>query len=353
MATVNKTTVIDIYTGVLGLLPPKSAIDWLTSAEYAGKPLDVAANLVLDAFRDRYSANVDDANLLLSASDVDFVKAVYARIFGLTPAELAAQSEGVGYWTGWLKNPSAGADATNNYRGSLISTMLDAALDKTQHVGNPVVEKARALLANREAVSEHYLQKGGAVDDQTWSRKVIGDVTEITTSVEIAKTVINDKTTVPDVPSGPSGKGVITGTDGDDSLSGSSGNDTLYGRGGDDKLYGMFGNDTYYFARGDGKDTIHDFGLFKDKDIIQFAPGITKGDVQLTHAGKGLVLTFKEGSDQITIPDFYYEIDPATHKPVNTGLPSDLIEEIHFADGTTIDLIAVGSVIPEGVTIDL
>jgi Ca2+-binding RTX toxin-like protein len=193
MASVNKTTVIDIYTGILGLLPPQNAINWLTAPAYADKPLDVATNLVLDAFQTRYSAGIDDANLLTSASNANFVKAVYARIFGLTASELSAQSEGVNYWTNWLKNPSVGADPTNNYRGSLISTMLDVALDKSQYVGNAVVEKARALLANRETVADYYLQKGGSDADQTWLRKVISDVTQNSNSVSTAKTVIDNE----------------------------------------------------------------------------------------------------------------------------------------------------------------
>jgi hypothetical protein len=318
MAIVNKTTVIDIYTGVLGLLPPKSAIDWLTSAEYAGKPLDVAANLVLDAFKSRYSTGVDDANLLSSASDVNFVKAVYARIFGLSTTELATQSEGVTYWTSWLKNPSAGADATNNYRGSLISTMLDAALDKTQHVGDPVVEKARALLANREAVSEHYLQKGGADADQSWLRKVIGDVTENTSSVESAKTVINGKTAA------PGSEGVITGTAGDDLLY-AEGNVTLNALGGDNDLYdggynvvlnGGASYDTYYLSF-QGEVIIHDAGGPLDSISLngcnsKFGGYQGHGGVSLAmenlsckHSGNDLVLTAIGEPGTVTIVDFY------------------------------------------------
>jgi Ca2+-binding RTX toxin-like protein len=382
MATVNKTTVTDIYTGVLGLLPSQDAINWLTAQTYAGKPLDVAANLVLDAFKSRYSTGVDDANLLPSASDVDFVKAVYSRIFGLTAAELATQAEGVDYWTNWLKNPSAGADATNNYRGSLISTMLDVAIDKTQYVGNAVVEKARALLANREDVAEHYLQRGIADADvgQNWLRKVIGDVTNNIKSVESAKTVINGQHVA-------NSAGVtrslvaLNGTDGDDRLfadsdillngmggddflvgddinniiMGHAGNDYLIGGRGDDQLMGGTGNDTNYFARGDGKDTIIELGgdRYGTKDVIEFAAGITFKDVQLSRQGtdsegnqnNDLVLMLKGSSDQISLSSYYADIG---------GLfGGGGIEELHFADGKVVDLVAVGAALQPDSTVDL
>jgi hypothetical protein len=284
MATVNKTTVTDIYTGVLGLLPPQSAIDWLTSAEYAGKPLDVAANLVLDAFHNRYSAGVDDANLLPTASNENFVKAVYARIFGLTVNELAAQAEGVTYWTNWLKNLPAGADHTNNGRGSLISTMLDVALDKNQYVGEPTVTKARALLANREAVSEHYLQKGGADADQSWLRQVIGEVTENSNSVASAKTVIDS---------------IVVELDSDD--------DDYLDLSWIDDLGGHLvrtGDQTYRLTY-QGEVVIFDAeGQYNDnwlEDVYNLQPE----DLILKHSGNNLVLTTNGNLGSVTVVDFY------------------------------------------------
>jgi hypothetical protein len=344
MATVNKNTVFDIYTGILGLLPPKAAIDWLTSS-YAGKPLDVAANLILDAFQKDYNAGVDDANLLSTASNTNFVKAVYARFFGLTAAELAKEADGVNYWTNYLNNLPKEADQTNGGRGSLISTMLDVALDKTQYVGNAVVEKARALLTNREAVSEHYLQKGGAVDDQSWARKIISDVTQSSSSVDSAKTAINSKTAAGSGDNGGNGAGnlVINGTEandwldytgsndpvtinglgGDDWIHGGIGNDILNGGAGDDLLFGNKGNDSLnggagsdcyyysgvndYFPESYGHDTIYDES---GEDIIDAyaLKNKTGKELSFKHSGNDFIVTLAPTPGTptvITIKDFY------------------------------------------------
>jgi hypothetical protein len=353
MATVNKTTVIDIYTGVLGLVPPKSAIDWLTSAEYAGKPLDVAANLVLDAFRINYQSGVDDANLLTSASNTNFVKAVYGRIFGFTSADLAAQAEGVNYWTNWLKELPAEADPANGGRGSLISTMLDVAIDKTQYVGNAVVERARALLANRETVAEYSLQKSGSkVVDQVWLREIAASITENTNSIARAKDMIDavvsgqlitgttgndtlEGTVNNDHIAGYAGNDTISGLDGNDALFGGAGHDVLYGGNGNDKLSGgtgndVFwedaGNDTYYFAFGDGQDTIHDYG--GNKDVIEFLTGIAPSDVQASRSGNTLILSLKNSTDRIEVVDHFQNSAYA-------------IEELHFADGTSLNITSL------------
>jgi hypothetical protein len=331
MATVNKNTVFDIYTGILGLLPPKAAIDWLTSS-YAGKPLDVAANLILDAFQKDYKSGVDDANLLPTASNTNFVKAVYARFFGLTTAELAKEADGVNYWTNYLNNLPKEADQTNGGRGSLISTMLDVALDKTQYVGNAVVEKARALLTNREAVSEHYLQKGGDGIAQSDARKIIGDVTQSSSSVNSAKTAIDSQTVVP---GSDDTNDVIVGTEGDDCLV-ANGNTTLYGLGGDDwltsghedawshksgndNLYGGAGYDCYIYPSvwnslgypetmsSFGHDIIYDES---GEDIIVATnlKNITGKELSFKHSGNDFILTLAPTPSNptiITIKDFY------------------------------------------------
>jgi Ca2+-binding RTX toxin-like protein len=382
MATISKNTVIDIYTGILGILPPKDAIDWLTGPDYLGKPLDDANNLVLDAFQKRYTAGVDDANLLTSASNTNFVKAVYARIFGFTASELAAQSEGVNYWTNWLKNPSAGADPTNNSRGSLISTMLDVALDKSQYVDNAVVEKARNLLANRETVANYYLQKNGTETDQTWLRKVIGDVTQDASSVDAAKVLIDGKT--PDdggaanvvlkgtegndflsVPWDSSDNYTINGLGGDDWLIGGTGNDILNGGAGDDFLSGNQGDDTLNGGQGNdgysftgvgsvglnpasqslGHDTIYDES---GEDIISIYAPANK-TLSFKHSGNDFILTLTPAAGVqtvITIKDFYNGHAVEWLDFFNPDNPASGAEP-----ATAINLVGVANSVADGATL--
>jgi Ca2+-binding RTX toxin-like protein len=209
------------------------------------------------------------------------------------------------------------------------------------------VTKARALLANREAVSEHYHLKGGSDASQTWLRKIIGDVTQSANSVDSAKTAINTKFGV----TGNEGNYVINGTDsrdtlyaldhrnctlngfgandtlvgrdGDDILNGGQGNDDLTGFAGNDVLNGDAGNDTLrggagndYLAGGegndiyecDGRDIIYDTG---GKDLIDAGGfGWYKTDeLSFAHSGNDFILTLTSGGSGvqtiITVSDFY------------------------------------------------
>lgn len=64
----------------------------------------------------------------------------------------------------------------------------------------------------------------------------------------------------------------LKGTDGNDILNGKAGNDTLLGGKGDDRLTGGTGADTFVFARGDGRDTITDFGASgREHDVIDLS----------------------------------------------------------------------------------
>jgi Ca2+-binding RTX toxin-like protein len=373
MATINQKTVVDVYTGILGILPPKDAIDWLTGPDYLGKPLDDANNLVLDAFQNRYVKGVDDANLLTTASNTNFVKAVYARIFGFTTAELAKETEGIDYWTNWLKNPSPGADPTNNYRGSLISTMLDVAIDRSQYVGNPVAEKARTLLDNRETVANYYLQKANAETDkdQTWLHKVINLVTQEDNSVVAAKAEIDSRlggtgsttltgtagddlltvdynSTLNYTLSGLAGDDCIAGGAGNDTLNGGAGNDSLWGGRGNDILNGGTGNDSYYYpdmqnpgAVSDGQDTIYDEG---GEDLIDaFAlTNKTGKELSFKHSGNDFILTLAPTTGAvtvITIKDFYV-----------AGHAIEWLDVAGASASHSIDLVGVAKSVADGTT---
>lgn len=188
----------------------------------------------------------------------------------------------------------------------------------------------------------------GAVDANTGSAAAIN---EISTVVDSVIDLAEDSDDSPGNTTGywdHSGLNAIYGTNDEDELMSTGSNDIVYGLGGDDVLFGGAGNNTYYFARGDGADTIIDAG--GEKDVIEFAPGITPADIRLTHSfepnsDEKLILSIKGSTDQIDILA-HYAINPIT----NNNLA---IEELHFADGTNVDLIGVGSALQEGQTVDL
>ena len=185
---------------------------------------------------------------------------------------------------------------------------------------------------------------------------------------------------------GREGNDYVTGTNSDDTLMGDAGNDTIMGKGGNDtifggagddnlngsegdsnKLYGgagddgingsglivggagddridsQFGNDTYIYNRGDGNDTISDFGGI---DTVRFGAGIVPSGVTARYESRpygapgndyDLVLDIK-GSGSIRIKDYYGSSDWAGR---NRPVPGHRVERFVFADGTVWDEQAI------------
>jgi Ca2+-binding RTX toxin-like protein len=117
---------------------------------------------------------------------------------------------------------------------------------------------------------------------------------------------------------------VITGNDGANRLSGLAGNDTisaggradtLIGGAGDDVLTGGSDADVFVFAKGDGHDTVRDFGAGGEHDSIDvsafYAQGLT---ATLTDATAGVTISFSSG-DSI----FLTGIHPASLHATSTG----------------------------------
>ncbi|GAB6069162.1 hypothetical protein JCM30760_02590 [Thiomicrorhabdus hydrogeniphila] len=77
------------------------------------------------------------------------------------------------------------------------------------------------------------------------------------------------------------------GSSENDAIYGFNQNDTLEGLSGNDSLYGRLGDDTYVFNRGDGHDTVYDYGQKDDdtsyydagNDTLQFGDGIGANDL--------------------------------------------------------------------------
>jgi len=139
----------------------------------------------------------------------------------------------------------------------------------------------------------------------------------------------------------------ISGLGGNDQLFGNGGADTLAGGAGDDTTSGGDGADTYRFELGDGRDVVMESG--QGADALLFGPGIAKADVQASRAGNDLVLAHLNGTDKVTIKDWFNDATKQVESItfVATGqafTPSELIDPFLLLSGTpAADFLSGGS----------
>lgn len=140
--------------------------------------------------------------------------------------------------------------------------------------------------ANKRGVLGEYI---AAIGQETQNKLDIATITSNSSGTDANDMIVGS--TGNDTIGAGEGNDTLYGGEGDDTLYGESGNDILYGNAGNDKLYGGGGNDTleggagndylegyygddiYLFGKGDGVDTIYDYG---DNDTIKFKEGISK-----------------------------------------------------------------------------
>jgi Ca2+-binding RTX toxin-like protein len=119
--------------------------------------------------------------------------------------------------------------------------------------------------------------------------------------------------------------GWLQGGGGSDQLIGGAAPDVLAGGTGTDTLAGGPGSDLYRFDKGDGADLIvEDAGAVGEIDVLQLGAGLTPRDVAVVRSGNDLLLRFGEGSDRVTVRDWF-------------GPAGTRIEQIVFADGSLWD----------------
>lgn len=97
-------------------------------------------------------------------------------------------------------------------------------------------------------------------------------------------------------------------TTGNDNLIGSAIEDRVEGGHGNDTLNGGGGADVYIFSRGDGVDTINDFGTPNGANVIEFGSGIFARDVDLSRDNTNpndLVVSIRNSSDQIIVTNHF------------------------------------------------
>jgi Ca2+-binding RTX toxin-like protein len=122
----------------------------------------------------------------------------------------------------------------------------------------------------------------------------------------------------------------VLGTEGDDTLAGDESANIIDGGAGNDTLRGGGGGDTYLFARGDGQDTIEEFGY--GVDTIRFGADIGAGDIVLSRSGNDLVLALDGSDDRITVR--YWQSGDWNR-----------VEQVAFADGTMWDATALAAMV--------
>jgi len=105
---------------------------------------------------------------------------------------------------------------------------------------------------------------------------------------------------------------LLRGGAGNDQLYGSWGNDVLIGGTGNDRLQGGAGLNIYRFTRGWGNDTVIVGGANGQAETAQIElVSVQSGTVALERADLDLVVRLKDGTDSITIKDYFGQNGPA------------------------------------------
>jgi Ca2+-binding RTX toxin-like protein len=88
----------------------------------------------------------------------------------------------------------------------------------------------------------------------------------------------------------------ITGNNAANHLNGGGGGDTISGGGGGDVMTGASGADVFVFGKGEGHDTITDFGANGDHDVLDLSALYGQGlTATLTESSAGVTLSFATG----------------------------------------------------------
>lgn len=193
--------------------------------------------------------------------------------------------------------------------------------------------------ANSNAIEEFRF-----ADGTTWSVNDIKDKARFMTGSANDDTIygFGDQQNI--IAAGDGNDTVYAGSSLNDELYGEAGNDTLVGSwssekfdggSGNDYMEGSAGDDAYVFGVGYGQDVIYDSdqGQGTGLDKITFLEGIDPADVSVKRLPNGdLEITFAGTTDKLTVERYfssYYK-----NSSWNTGVNSNVVEELHFADGT-------------------
>jgi len=140
----------------------------------------------------------------------------------------------------------------------------------------------------------------------------------------------------------------LVGTNSADTLFANELNDNIFGLKGDDELWGSYGNDTYHWARGDGNDTIVDYGnTLAEVDVLRLE-GIDRTLVKFervptTHSFNGALYDLRVIIQPLQATDTFETITIAGQYGYGATNNGDGIERIVLDDGTVWDLAQITS----------
>ncbi len=167
---------------------------------------------------------------------------------------------------------------------------------------------------------------GAGIDTLDYSGIGYRVVVDLTNGTATGLSIGTDSVTGIEIVQGTASGDELTGSAAADQLYGAGGNDEFRGEAGDDRLDGSLGSDIYRFARGDGVDTIIDYGQNTDVDEIRFDDGIARSDISFRRGpggGDTVVLSIAGGRDAIFLEG-------------QLAAPAQGIERFVFADGTVL-----------------
>jgi Ca2+-binding RTX toxin-like protein len=231
MATSAQLTQLkQLYTGIFGHLPTRSALDWYaTQIDALGLDTAGIANVLLYDDTQPGASNTFDYR----HGDTDFVRQIYTRLFGWTPAALEepVHQTGVKYWTDILQDHFSGD------KGKLIETMLWVIETNGESSGDASTNNAYHLLENRVEVADFYaVSIAGESSDIHFLRQVVASVDSGIGSVGFAKATIVAAAWADGTLMNKPADQIIEGTEKDDFLPDGDGNDIVIARDGDDAL---------------------------------------------------------------------------------------------------------------------
>ncbi|MBX8505522.1 calcium-binding protein [Pseudomonas lijiangensis] len=144
---------------------------------------------------------------------------------------------------------------------------------------------------------------------------------------------------------GEDGNDTLLGEAGNDTLTGGYGNDTLDGGAGNDSLDGGYGSDTYVFRKGSGQDTISNYA-YNDTtanklDVIRLE-GLNAADVVMRRESDDLIIQIKDSGETLRISSHFS----------TSVLYGYNIDQIQFADGTTLSNEQIRTALLTGTEVD-
>ncbi|MES2336233.1 MAG: DUF4214 domain-containing protein [Pseudomonadota bacterium] len=355
----NAEFVTQIYLNALGRVP--------SLVELSDNLRDLAANAITRA---KFAAGVSEGiehvvvgNDHLSTNNFDVIMnpAVFERsldeayVRNLVESlvdvvyDRAATAQEISYLTGLMLKGTDSADdiATKllAVRGDLYGVASNSLFGLT---GANLVKQGfvnslgRQPTALEQAIWEAHLSTGRITVAQ-FVASLAQSMDHMSVGVESAATVVPTGTTV----NGTSSANALTGTAGQDLINGLEGNDTIVAGDGSDRVIGgtgadvlwgsntsaataFNGSDTYVWAKGDGNDTINDWGQsLLESDTLELT-NVASTEVALSFsnaAGADLLVTVLPTGEVIRVDERYQ----------NTGFGYG-IERITFSDGVIWNL---------------